>query len=624
MDTKRLILAVALSIVVIMVYQYFFMPKPVQRQVPHNTDMAGQETAQPAANQENANNDGTGAGTETKTGADDSVIILDDEPKKEVKEDSPEVVVEENLEASVAQDIKVETDLFTAVFTNQGAGLKSFIFKKYNDDKKEPMDLISTKVNDKFGYKVDGEIKSYSIYPFFFAPFKGNQTLVDPLILHELNNKKFVYKGEEVINLMGTQDEMRELVFQYADVEKKINVNKRFTIVNNSYLVNISYEVVIDGQVLDLPILFGPDLENNVSEKRVMQGGLRVAGWNGEDVEDKSFATIDINMEGKSSGWQNGILGSGYYWGSLDTNYFTIMFKNNKLYRNIAYHVVKKKTGEKEEKLYSYVLATKPESIYMGPKDERILLTLEENHGYFSPTKVVDYGWSFFGDIAKLLLKGILFVQGFVPNVGWALVIFTIFIKILLFPLSYSSYKSMAKMQTLQPKMKAIKKKYKNLKDPEQRKQMNVETMALYKQEKVNPAGGCLPMILQMPILFAFFRLLPISINFRHEPWMLWLTDLSIKDPFYVLPILMGATQILVTHMSPTTGDSSQKKMMYIMPVVMVFLFMNYSAGLNLYWFVSNLLQVVQQYFINRLTFAEKKEEDRQKRAQKRKKGGKK
>ncbi len=220
------------------------------------------------------------------------------------------------------------------------------------------------------------------------------------------------------------------------------------------------------------------------------------------------------------------------------------------------------------------------------------------------------------------MLKGLTFIHQYIPNYGWALVVFTFFIKILLFPLTYASSVSMAKMQTLQPKIKAIKKKYKNLKDPEQRKKMNVETMALYKSEKVNPAGGCLPLLLQMPVFFGLFRLLQTSISIRHEPWMLWITDLSLKDAFYVLPILMGITQIIVSKMSPTTADSSQKKMMYIMPVVMVFLFMNFSSGLNLYWFISNLLQIGQQHIINKKIFSEKKREEAELKTLKRKKRG--
>ena len=149
------------------------------------------------------------------------------------------------------------------------------------------------------------------------------------------------------------------------------------------------------------------------------------------------------------------------------------------------------------------------------------------------------------------------------------------------------------------------------------------ETMALYKTEKVNPAGGCLPLLLQMPVFFGLFRLLQTSINIRHEPWILWIKDLSLKDPYYILPILMGVTQIIVTKMSPTSADSSQKKMTYIMPVVMVFLFMNFSSGLNLYWFMSNLLQIGQQYIINKKIFAKKKEEDKMRKILKKKKRGK-
>ena len=151
---------------------------------------------------------------------------------------------------------------------------------------------------------------------------------------------------------------------------------------------------------------------------------------------------------------------------------------------------------------------------------------------------------------------------------------------------------------------------------------MNAETMSLYKSEKVNPAGGCLPMLLQMPVFFGLFRLLQTSISIRHEPWMLWITDLSLKDAYYVLPVLMGVTQIIVSKMSPTTGDSAQKKMMYIMPVVMVFLFMNFSSGLNLYWFVSNLLQIGQQHIINKKIFSEKKQEEAERKSLKKKKKG--
>ncbi len=613
MDTKRLILAVALSFVVIMLYQQFFMPKPQPVQRPATT--ATQEVVKTSpTGQTTPGMPAPVNGDDTKPGENPDIFAKNE--KKSVEE-APQVVVEENLAEQFNKDIVVETELYRAVFTNKGAGLKSFIFKKYNDDTKKSLELISTKVNEKFG--------AHEIYPFYFSPFEDNPTL------REINQQYFLYTGDMKVNLTGKQSQRYEIMFQYADVAKKIKVTKRFTLFSNSYVVNVDYTMVINGKpVENVPIIFGPDLENNVSPIRQTSSSLRLAALDISTgkVESKLFNEMKVEGEGAGNkvGQSRGGLGGNYYWAAFDTTYFAIMFKTQNNFRQVKYAIVKtandgKDKTQKGEKLFSYIIMTHPESVYMGPKDEKMMAILEQNHNYPEANTLLSYGWSLFGFIAKLLLKGIMFIYGFIPNIGWALVLFTVFIKILLFPLTYASSVSMAKMATLQPKLKAIKKKYKNLKDPEQRKQMNIETMAMYKQEKVNPAGGCLPLLLQMPILFAFFSLLPVSINFRHEGWILWIHDLSIKDPYYVLPILMGATQIVVSMMTPSTGDSTQKKLMYIMPVVMVVLFMNYSSGLNLYWFISNLLQVGQQYIINKKIFSEKKEEDKERRLLKRKKG---
>ncbi|MCP5052354.1 MAG: membrane protein insertase YidC [bacterium] len=613
METKRLILAGGLSIVVILLYQYLFMPQPKPQPQAKTQQVEGQQTA--GEQQQGQTPTTTTGGEETgqtgDTGGSTNISLKTKKKKKPtVVEETPQVAVEESITDDSEKDIVVQTDLFRAVFTNKGAGLKSFILSRYEDDLKQPMEMISDKVNITFDQT--------HFYPFYLSPFED-----DSEILWEINNKNFLYKGEQTVTLSGSLEPVKTLLFEYADVEKKLKVVKRFTITNNSYVIGIDYDVVIDGENMDVPIIFGPDLENNVSKDRVMQSTLRVASFDGEDVNEKIFAGIDTGGGQQAVQEIGGTMVNAYYWAVYDTNYFAAIFKTGEKFKNIRYHIIKNQSDPKNVKLFSYILVTKPESVYMGPKDEPTLNLIEANYDYREANKVVDYGWSFFGAIAKLLLKGILFFHGIIPNMGWALVLFTIFIKILLFPLTYASSVSMAKMQTLQPKLKAIKKKYKNVKDPEQRKQMNIETMALYKSEKVNPAGGCLPMLLQMPILFAFFRLLPISISFRHEPWVLWITDLSVKDPIYLIPILMGVTQIMVSKMSPTSMEASQKKIMYIMPVVMVFLFMSYSAGLTLYWFISNLLQMVQQHYINKKIFKEKKDEDKQKKAQKRKKGGK-
>ncbi len=369
----------------------------------------------------------------------------------------------------------------------------------------------------------------------------------------------------------------------------------------------------------DLPVVFGPDLENNDSRDRAMMMNLKIAAYANEKLESIDFAKLKtLPQAGKTFEKASGEKGTGFYWAAYETTYFAAVFKSAPQNRSkLSYQVIKQPQGNGPAKLYSYMILTDPSAVFLGPKDEKQLAAVEKE--FPDLNKIIEYGW--FGAIAKVMLKGITFIHGFLPNYGWAIILFTLFLKLILFPLTYSSSVSMAKMQNLQPKMKAIKKKYKNTKDMEQRKLMNIEMMALYKQEKVNPAGGCLPLLLQLPLLWGFFRLLSVSINVRHEPWMLWITDLSKKDPYYVLPILMGVTQLIQTRMQPSGGDDMQRKMMYILPFVMVIMFASFPSGLNLYWCFSNVLQIGQQYIVNEKIHKEKKEEEHEIKALKRKKG---
>lgn len=634
MDTKRLIIAIALSMVVIIAYQYLFMPAPKKALPKPGETGTGQPleksstTAEPSQEPSNQPIDYSSIHKQKKK--------IETPTETEIT-----TTIQNDLVAEKEQLVTIETDLFIATFMNKGAGLKSFVMKKYNDDKnKEPMDLISRKVDD------------INYYPFYFSPFETDETLDSTY--EKLNSENYVFDGPTQITLSAS--ETNELVFRYQNVEKQLSVVKKFRFANNSYVIGIEYEVFINGKpVKDAPIIFGPDLENNVNHSRVMQAPLRLGTYDGQDVKETIFASVkrektEVNKE--IIEFAENPAGSNFYWVTYDTTYFAAIFQTHEPIRYWIMQkemliqpdsinpdpkqpaetstnpenpektpVATKETPKTEKRLYSYIIVSNPRLVYLGPKNEDILAGVEKAYGIMNVSEVVDYGWGFIGGIASLMLKAIKMIHNIIPNWGWALVIFTLIIKILLFPLTYTSMVSMAKMQTLQPKIKALKKKYKNLRDPEQRKAMQIEQMALFKSEKVNPAGGCLPMLLQMPILFAFFRLLPISINFRHEPWVFWLTDLSVKDPIYLLPILMGVTQIIVSKMSPTTSEGGQKKLMYIMPVVMVFLFMNYSAGLNLYWFISNLIQIGQQKLINERIFKQKKDEDKERKALKRKKG---
>ena len=226
----------------------------------------------------------------------------------------------------------------------------------------------------------------------------------------------------------------------------------------------------------------------------------------------------------------------------------------------------------------------------------------------FELDRAVHFG--FFDIIAKPLLWVLRFFNGFFHNYGWSIIVLTILIKILFWPLTHKSYKSMKDMQKIQPKIAKLREKYKD-----NREKLNQETMALYKTYKVNPMGGCLPMIIQIPVFFALYSLLGYAIELRHAPFLLWINDLSAPDrlsigiqlPYVgngipVLTLLMGASMFIQQKMTPTTGDPTQAKMMLFLPVIFTFMFINFAAGLVLYWLVNNILSIGQQYYINKYT----------------------
>jgi YidC/Oxa1 family membrane protein insertase len=200
------------------------------------------------------------------------------------------------------------------------------------------------------------------------------------------------------------------------------------------------------------------------------------------------------------------------------------------------------------------------------------------------------------------LLQALKCVYGFVNNYGWAIIILTILINLVMFPLRHKSLVSMRKMQLIQPQVKVIQDRYAHLKmtDPARQK-MNTEIMNLYREKGANPAAGCVPMLLTMPVLLAFYSLLSQSIELRGAPFVLWIHDLSLKDPYYVTPLLMGATMVWQQWMAPTTADPIQQRMMMVMPVVFTLMFLGFPSGLAIYYLVSNLFQIGQQYFTNRV-----------------------
>ncbi|MGB0458967.1 MAG: membrane protein insertase YidC [Porticoccaceae bacterium] len=226
--------------------------------------------------------------------------------------------------------------------------------------------------------------------------------------------------------------------------------------------------------------------------------------------------------------------------------------------------------------------------LYVGPKNQDVLQELSE---YLDLT--IDYG--FLWMLAKPIFAALQIIQGFLGNWGWSIIILTIFIKILLYPLSAASLKSMAKMRTLQPEMARIKELY-----GDDRQKAGQEQMALFKKHRVNPLGGCFPMLLQMPVFIALYWVLSESVEIRHSPWIIWIQDLSAKDPLFILPLIMGASMFLMQKLQPAPTDPMQAKVFQLMPVVFTFFFMMFPAGLVLYWTVNNLLSILQQWYVNR------------------------
>ena len=234
-------------------------------------------------------------------------------------------------------------------------------------------------------------------------------------------------------------------------------------------------------------------------------------------------------------------------------------------------------------------------TFYVGPKDQPKLAELAE---YLDLT--IDYG--FLWMLAKPIFKAMQWIHNMVGNWGWSIILLTVLIKLILYPLSAASLRSMGKMRALQPEMQRLKDLY-----GDDRQKMSQELMNMYKKEKVNPAGGCLPVLLQMPVFISLYWVLLESVEIRHSPWILWLQDLSAKDPYFILPLIMGASMFFMQKMQPAPPDPMQAKIMQIMPIAFTFFFMLFPSGLVLYWTVNNLLSMLQQWYVNRQLAAAKK-----------------
>ena len=482
----------------------------------------------------------------------------------------PETSIEQEFQAAAAEteeDIVVDTPLYRATWNNKGAQLLSWKLKEYKNDNQEYLELISARSAE------------LGRFPFLLLT---DDAEFDSMI----NNAPYRFSRSKMELSGGEQGELR---FEYA-TETGTRVEKIFTFHGQSYDFDIQINLWRNGQKITPRIIWGPSFGNLSAEelkRRSGGGGAGVTVYAGNKI---------LRHEERKYKLENSLYNFAD-WAAYDSNYFTALFLAPPQKMSAAF------VREEINQVPYYFLAFDiPQKIYIGPKDVDRLTELGP-----STKKVIRFG--FFGWMAEILHMAIKTIHNVIPNWGFCIIILTLIIKILFFPLTYSSTKSMAKMQELQPKMKAIRSKYKKAKkDIGQRRKMNEEIMKLYKEHGVNPAGGCLPMLIQLPIFWGFFRMLAISLEFRQSPFIFWIKDLSVHDPAYVTPILMGITQYISQKMTPTSADPTQQRMMMIMPVVMTIFFMNFSSGLVLYWLTNNVLQIGQQYIMNRMRKKQKSE----------------
>lgn len=553
---KRLVLAIILSFLLLLVWQLVIVKKSPELQTPAEQMVPVQTgQVQPVPEQKKAD-------------------VAAPQPFAQ-KTYKPLNI--QQIAANIEDKITLGTSLYQAVWSNKGGVLTSWKLRRHKDEKKEDLDLVRISAKD-------AGVFPFSLYDD--APDAVKAGL--PGIVSSVYNSA-LYK------VTGLSREIRdgekaEIRFNYAD-GKELEIEKIFTFYGGRYDFDIAVSIRRNGQPVEPRILWGPGI-GNPSENELKQsfgsgGGATVfASTNLYRVDE-----IKYKPEQSVFNFVN--------WAAYDDNYFAALFLPAAAGAGTAAFL---KVDVENKASYFFLAAANPGKAFVGPKDFDALTVFGHE-----AKKIVRFG--FFGFIAEVLFVTLKFIHKYVPNWGFAIIILTFVIKVLFFPLTYHSTKSMAKMADLQPKIKALRAKYKKSKtDIAQRRQMNEEMMKLYKENGVNPAGGCLPMLLQIPVFFGLFSLLRAAIELRQSPWIFWIKDLSIKDPLYITPLLMGATQFISQKMTPTTADPSQAKMMLIMPVVMTFFFMNFQSGLVIYWLASNVLQIGQQYIMNSLIHKKKVE----------------
>ena len=562
METKRLVLAFALSAAVLIGWYVLFPPPPPAPAKPAPVSAAAKT-----------------AGAEAPVPAAAAAPAAQAPSPAPPVSPAPPPVAATPIAAAAAEVVEVREPLFTARLSNEGGVLTSFVLLQHKDGAGKPLDLVRQG-----------------------APYPGRTLGLD-------ESDAFLARAAKARWAVSKEDgNANEKIVRFRYREADGNGLTRSYVFRDSYIVAVKVER--EGANGPVGIVLGPSIGNPLGDEltsRYSKPGATITVAAGGSVTRRAKDGLKEPLTGLT-----GLAAAG-----LEDNYFLTAFLPGAATLATLRPVTLSATPAGSPAATPEAAATpaagpKPEGesevvlsgpapfstdVFLGPKAIDIL---EKTRPGLD--RVIDYGW--FAVLVKPLLWGLRAIQKFVGNWGVAILLITVVIKVLLYPLTHKQLVSMKKMGALQPKVEAIRTKWasRTKQDPQARVKMNEEMMGLYKQEGVNPAGGCLPLLLQMPILIAFYNLLAHSIELRHAPFMLWITDLSAKDPYYVTPILMTATMWIQQQMTPTTGDPAMKRVQNIMPLVMGFLFKDVPSGLVLYWLMQNILTIGQQMLLNRFT----------------------
>ncbi len=560
-EQKRLLLAVVLSVVVLVGYQTFFVKPPPpnsQTQDSQSQPVQDQNQRTQQVNQEPSNI------------SDYKAPLVQPEPVEK-----PE---------SQFRTISVSTPLYNIAISEYGAAVRRFELKKYKQTN-QPDSPLKQLVSDDLASGIFSlDLERESVPDLKNAVYAANIT----------TDKTFVSQGSKSIEFIFTTD--RGLV-----------IKKVFTFNADSYMIDCDV-ILQNGSEMSLNdsiVISTPGIYNEEVKKRsrfAFEGPVVY-------VDDEYSAIKPKNIEEKNT--YNGQIG----WSGFTERYFmaAVMPKpskdgvvnlDTKIKLAYANDLVTNDLIQTMDRLAPGKQAQYSFLFYMGPKSLKVLGEYDNSF-----KKAINFG--FFNIIAKPLLITMNTIHDVIPNYGIAIILLTVLIKLVFWPLGTKSYKSMNEMKKVQPLMQELRAKYK---DDKQR--MNKEVMGLYKTYKVNPASGCLPMLVQMPIFFALYRMLYQAIELRHAPFFGWISDLSAPDRLFefsfsipmmqaphglpVLTLVMGASFLLQQKMTPATGDPMQAKMMMMMPIFMTVLFINFPSGLVLYMFVNNIISMGQQYYIQK------------------------